>query len=75
MENLTQIAKLSNGYSKSELEATIKYPDDLRDSCFRIMEENATSSTASELLTYRILSLIIVELRMLQAKRDQEGLK
>ena len=65
MENLKQVAKLANGYNRSELEATIKYLDTFRDDCFRIMEENTASNTSSELLVYRILSLIIMELRML----------
>ena len=70
MENLKQIARLADGYSRSELEATIRYLDAFRDGCFRIMEESTASSTSSELLVYRILSLIITELRMLQVGRN-----
>ena len=70
MENLKQITRLADGYSKSELEATVRYLDAFRDGCFRIMEENPASSTSSEMLAYRILSLVITELRMLQARRD-----
>ena len=70
MENLKQIARLADGYNRSELEAAIKHLDTFRDGCFRIMEENTASSTSSELLVYRILSLVITELRMFQAGRN-----
>ena len=71
MENLKQITRLANGYSGPEVEAAIRYLDAFRDDCFRIIKENAASDTGGELLTYCILSLISMELRILQAERNQ----
>ena len=75
MEDLEQITRLASGYSESEVEAAIRHLDTFRNDCFRIIKENATSDTGGELLTYCILSLISMELRIFQHRRNQNERK
>ncbi|MCL0058437.1 hypothetical protein M1O47_01940 [Dehalococcoidia bacterium] len=66
---LPQITRWADHYTKFELEVAIKYFEDLRDNCTQVIEENANSNTKSELIVYRITSLIITKLQALQIGR------
>ena len=56
-----EISRLSRGYSKEEIKATMDYFYKLREECRKIMETRRFGTT-SELLTYRLASYVIEEL-------------
>ena len=64
------IAWLTEGYTKQDIDAAMNYFRLLREDCQKIMEERLWYSTAPELLTSRICSMIIDELWLCRRAKD-----
>ena len=67
-----EIARIARGYSKEDIKASMNYFYDLREECRKIMEERLWHSTAPELLTYRLASLVIEELWICKRKAKED---
>ena len=69
MEQLPQVNKWAEGYSKFELQVAIEGFNDHRELVKFTIDENPNSNTKPELLMHRTLSLLIMKLEALQIGR------